>query len=119
MSDEQERVERVALAIWQAREETFPLRLRRMKPDDMDSASGTWALVMRQARAALSAFHPLVGEKEGWVLVPREPTDDMLQAGFDCIDLRNRSWLETLAISYRAMIEASPSLPGEKLGADT
>jgi len=47
-------VERLAFAIWQSRENTFPDRVRRMLPDNIDRASGAWATVMAQAHAALT-----------------------------------------------------------------
>lgn len=60
-------IERVALAIWQAREATFPPHTRRMKPDEIDWASGEWARIHLQARAAIGAM--------------REPTQQMVMAG--------------------------------------
>ncbi len=42
-------LERRALAIWQAREMTFPRFVRRMQPDDFDRMSGAWDAVLRIA----------------------------------------------------------------------
>ena len=46
--------ERVALAIWNARERTFPLKTKRAW-DEIDAATGAKELVFQQADAALSA----------------------------------------------------------------
>lgn len=42
------------LAKWRERELTFPPRVRRMNPDDMDRAIGTWAKFVRECREAKS-----------------------------------------------------------------
>lgn len=68
-----EMVRRVALAIWQARENTFEPRLRRMQPDHIDSATGSWALCVEQAVAAIETM--------------RDPTDDMIAAGIAEADI--------------------------------
>lgn len=39
-------LERFALDIWKQRELQFPERVRRMKPDKLDMASGAWQLLM-------------------------------------------------------------------------
>lgn len=59
-------IERVALAIWQAREKHFPDRVRRMKPDKIDRSSGAWLLCLDLARAAIGAM--------------KEPTEEMCRA---------------------------------------
>jgi hypothetical protein len=46
-------VEKRALEIWQRREMDFPPRVRRMYPDELDRASGTWAIVLAEARIEL------------------------------------------------------------------
>ncbi len=38
-----EMVEAEAMRLWREREMCFPARVRRMKPDDLDFANGTWA----------------------------------------------------------------------------
>lgn len=43
---------RIALAMWREREMTFPAFTRRMNPDEIDMASGTWAAMMERARIA-------------------------------------------------------------------
>lgn len=35
-------IERVALQLWQRRELRFPEKTRRMVPDDLDRANGSW-----------------------------------------------------------------------------
>lgn len=62
-----EMIDRVALAIWQARDSRFPARVRRPKPDDLDRATGAWQLCQLDARAALNAL--------------REPSSGMNLAG--------------------------------------
>jgi hypothetical protein len=56
---------------------------------------------------------------EGWVLVPREPTLEMLRAGFlseeGCFDIETPS--DAPGLVYRAMLSAAPTLGG-KGGAD-
>ena len=49
---------------------------------------------------------------EGWVQVPREPTEAMLEAGRKfAADPRPGEWPEFLASLYRAMLAASPTPP--------
>jgi len=56
MSESMSMVERVALAIWQTREKDLPPHKRRMKPDEIDRASGAWLSMLEQARAAIEAM---------------------------------------------------------------
>jgi hypothetical protein len=58
--------ERMALAMWKAREQAFPLFTRRQAPDELDMASGAWATLLAMADAALTEL--------------REPDADMLHA---------------------------------------
>lgn len=51
-----EMVEKVAAAIWRAREEDLPPRVRRMDPDELDRTTGAWKHVMMLARAAVEAM---------------------------------------------------------------
>lgn len=48
-----EMVERVALAIWDAREKSFPT-FTRHRPDEIDKGSGAWDMVVDWARAAVA-----------------------------------------------------------------
>lgn len=66
-----EMIERVALTLWQKREEGFPDRVRRMRPDDIDRASGAWLKTVDEARAAIEALS--------------EPTEAMLAAADSAI----------------------------------
>lgn len=59
-----------------------------------------------QARAAITAFGVALAE-QGYVIVPREATKKMLQAGF--IDSRYDAGYSTREDVWRAMIEARPS----------
>lgn len=49
-------VEAVARALWRSREMGFPERVRRMKWDAMDEASGAVEMIRRDARAAIAAL---------------------------------------------------------------
>lgn len=51
-------VEIEALRIWRERELGFPAWVRRMRPDDLDRASGAWDAVCGEAHARI------VGEKK-------------------------------------------------------
>jgi hypothetical protein len=42
-------VEKRAFEIWRERERRFPQFVRRMPPDELDRATGAWAVVMQQA----------------------------------------------------------------------
>ena len=42
----QAEIEQLALRIWQAREMTYPERVRRMQPDRFDYATGAWAQML-------------------------------------------------------------------------
>ena len=44
-----------ALELWREREMVFPERVRRMKPDDMDRASGAWAIIRNKAQLEVLA----------------------------------------------------------------
>ncbi len=45
---------------------------------------------------------------EGWVMVPREPTDEQIRAGCAVIGLNYENYSEWMAKHYRAMIQAAP-----------
>lgn len=51
---------------------------------------------------------PADGLPDGWVAVPREPTDEMLAAGRDATFERT-SW--GLLYAYRTMLDAAPPVP--------
>lgn len=76
-----EMVERVALAIWQARERRMPGRGQRMEPDAMDRSTGAWASVCNDASAAIEAM--------------REPTPMMLDIGQHQYDKADCGLLDT------------------------
>lgn len=44
-----EAVADMALRLWQAREGLFPERVRRMKPDALDMATGAWSICVKEA----------------------------------------------------------------------
>ena len=69
MSEPQTMLEKVARAIWQAREKRMPGRGQRMEPDNWDMHSGAWASTLGDARAALEAM--------------LEPTEGMKTAGME------------------------------------
>ena len=82
-------------------------------------SNGCIQLKIRNARAALSA-----SPQDGWVLVPREPTEAMLRAAQAVAELHILGdWSNAECKSdeeradksnrdyYRAMIEAAPALP--------
>ena len=51
-----ERLASVALAMWEAREKCLePAFVRRMKPDEIDHASGSWGMMVAMASAAIKA----------------------------------------------------------------
>lgn len=58
MSEGEKLVEGRALETWQAREMTFPARVRRMKPDHFDRVSGAWQMCLDEARAAFTPGPP-------------------------------------------------------------
>lgn len=63
-------LEAMALAMWRAREEQFP-RFTRHDPDQIDRASGAWALMLIMAAAGLKAI--------------KEPSEAALEAGRDVV----------------------------------
>lgn len=77
------------------------------KPESFKNRYRSYA---RVAYAALAAASPSAGE--GWVLVPREPTEAMAGAGWrvvrDGIAI-NDDCDRTMRHAYRAMIAAAPS----------
>lgn len=63
---------------------------------------------VRRLRAELSAprrHEPAVSVPDGWKLVPLEPTNEMMRAGFDVCGLDQVGWLE---LKYKAMLAAAP-----------
>jgi hypothetical protein len=46
-------LDRRAMEIWRAREDTFPDRVRRLTPDHIDFATGTWEVCVAQAATEL------------------------------------------------------------------
>lgn len=107
-----EMVERVALAMWRKREESFPKFTRRMDPDGLDRSSGAWAVMLLQAQAAVEAM--------------REPTEAMLRGGFVAMNetpggtwkamkaegaTPRRLFDVKMAPRWRAMIDAAMAAP--------
>jgi hypothetical protein len=86
-------VERVALAIWQARENDFPPHVRRTKPDEIDWASGQWPSMLMQARAAIEAMN--------------EPTSEMLRCGD--VYVNGYEDMRSVGECWRAMLAAALS----------
>lgn len=43
-------VEALAMRLWREREMQFPPFARRMKPDDIDHATGAWAAMLARAK---------------------------------------------------------------------
>ena len=70
------------------------------------------ANVIVVARAALASCKPRV--PEGYALVPIEPTDDMIDAGYDVLgDDKKRPWHWSPREMYAAMCAAAPAHKGE------
>ncbi|PHY20898.1 hypothetical protein [Caulobacter sp. BP25] len=80
-------------------------------------------------RAAVTAASSVVGLPEGWVAVPRDPSEAMWRAHWKCLRLSKAeiaAWFasslsqrgpnESACVSaWHAMLDAAPSLDGEKL----
>lgn len=54
---------------------------------------------------ALFALSPAQAERDGWVLVPREPTEAMILAGAYG---RRNGWRESTKATYQGMLSAAP-----------
>lgn len=71
--------------------------------------------LVKDARAALSVpAEAVVGETEGWKLVPIEPTAKMHKAAWDSCDNGMKpgaDWKPFNAQLWRAMLDAAPSAP--------
>ena len=52
-------------------------------------------------------LRPALRERDGMALVPREPTDVMLRAGWNAYVDDMKGGLERFAITYRAMLAAA------------
>lgn len=64
------------------------------------------------ALLSLRESHP-IENGEGWVLVPREPTVDMLEQGYAAFHALDGHGVPAMMDNaYRAMLEAIPSNPG-------
>lgn len=77
----------------------------------------TLAKVCEDAHAEIASLRTRLAEVEGWKLVPVEPTDEMMQAGYRSYGqslYRNRGHGEEAIELYRAMLRASPSPPRQE-----
>lgn len=89
-----EMVERVALAIWRARESAFPLYVQRLEPDQIDKSSGAWVRVVAEACAAIDAM--------------RDPTEPMLNAAEEAASWDNElDERKQAQVAWSAMIDAA------------
>lgn len=100
-----ELVEKIARAICRAH---CGPRMQRDEPDRVEcQVANGWDLWADEARACLSAI-----EAEGMVIVPREPTEEMLAAGVESADTHDPNDecvrpREAAAI-WSAMLDAAP-----------
>jgi hypothetical protein len=74
----------------------------------MAAATPGEEIAMARELLTLRASPPPSGEDRGWVLVPREPTKEMIAAGLLKNDRNPHPWCPAV---YRAMIDAAPALP--------
>ena len=70
---------------------------------------------LKAMRAAFAVLSPAQAEREGWVLVPREPTEAMVAAGWEVANLIGPSTLGVITDTnchdtYRAMLSAAPKV---------
>jgi hypothetical protein len=77
----------------------------------MEDAFFRWPEVERVIHQALAA-RP-AAKPEGWVMVPREPTEAMIEAARDSVNPIGCCLMDDIdaAIVFRAMLSASPSTP--------
>ena len=81
------------------------------KRDDALKHARVFADAMNRRVSAKTAQPPA-----GMVLVPREPTPEILQAGIDANDMRHAARLslrEDFAVVYKAMLAAAPPAAAE------
>ena len=86
-------------------------------PVDVTVGPVAWAKIFRgrtdlvlgcamQAEDAMElGWVPLYAIPEGWALAPKEPTKEMMQAGFDV------KGSHLYGLTYRAMLDAAPAPP--------
>jgi len=89
-------------------------------PHVVMNVNSNWQIFMHDTKIALEAALPGAADRgaptkshhtenpEGWVLVPREPTQEMIGAGLKKNATNPHPWLPAV---YRAMLSASPSSP--------
>lgn len=65
------------------------------------------------AASALSAGLGALPIPDGWKLVPKEPTEEMVRASWDCAGITSPidGQRRYIAIAYHAMLEAAPDAP--------
>ncbi len=64
-------------------------------------------------RSLIASPHEVV--PSGWVMVPREPTREMLDAGLaECVQYGGENFFPAPSTAYRAMLSAAPSAPAVK-----
>lgn len=56
-SENRQAIEDIAIQLWKARETLFPERVRRLKPDAIDMATGAWETCVKEAIAQLRKRH--------------------------------------------------------------
>jgi len=113
--------ERAAFEAW-FRRNVNPNSTMERHPDDWPNNAGEYRSIITEdrwktwlGRAALAAPQPAAAEPEGYVLVPKEPTEKMVEHAIyqraDLADFRYghkpAPYAETRA-QYRAMIAAAP-----------
>jgi hypothetical protein len=74
----------------------------------LDHASAIQAGNLHKSREAYAAIREALEVREGWRMVPVEPTPEMCRVDFDCDDSIG---IDSARICYRAMIEAAPDQP--------
>lgn len=62
---------------------------------------------LTKADAILAMLSPAQAEREGWVMVPREPTEAMILAGAYG---RRNGWRESTKATYQGMLSAAPKV---------
>src|SRR5258706_3557246 len=81
MDDNPTLIETMALAMWREREKNFPQRVKH-GPDQLDMATGAWAMMLAQARAGLQSLRSPTDQQLGnrFSTAARRQWDDMVNA---------------------------------------
>lgn len=81
-------------------------------PDGEYTRYNQAAALLQSREATIEGLRAELAERDGWVLVPVEPTEAMLNAANDVSGSQRGSWDDRMAAQYKAMLAALAARQG-------